>query len=118
MHDANDHIQPDGPTFDELLVHLSDPTRRSILLILAEQNSHSTDEFTSVDYDTDIADALFEAEVRYDHLPQLVRAGFIEWNREFDTVTRGPNFDQVRPLITLIHEHQDELPDDWFDPDR
>lgn len=100
---------------DRLLVSLSHSTRRSILLTLAEDNPRDRDEFTSPEFDVDDGDfELFAAEVTYDHLPQLDRAGLIDWDRDTDTITRGPNFEEVRPLITLIRDHQEELPDDWL----
>ncbi|QLG60244.1 ArsR family transcriptional regulator [Halorarum salinum] len=112
---------------DELLTSLSHRTRRSILLTLAADNPRDEEEFTSPDADegddasdedefasADFDAELFEAKVRYEHLPQLDRAGLIEWNREADTVTRGPNFEELRPLVDLINEHRDEFPDDWL----
>ena len=118
MPEDNDSARTDNVRLDQLLTSLSDPIRRSVLLTLAEDNPRDRDELTSPDFDAEDEDVeLFEAEVTYDHLPHLDRAGIIEWDRDSDTITRGPNFAEVRPLIELIHEHRDELPDDWLEPD-
>ena len=118
MPEFTDQSPTDRLALDQLLANLANPTRRSILLTLADQNPRDKDEFTSPDGAGDDEDFhLFAAEVTYDHLPQLERAGFVEWDRESDTITRGPNFEDVRPLINLIHDHRDELPDDWLQHD-
>lgn len=44
----------------------------------------------------------------------LEDAGFINWNRETHQVTKGPEFHQLRPVLELLHHHQDELPDGWI----
>lgn len=117
MQEDTDDSKIESLQLDQLLVSLSRSRRRSILFALAEDNPHDTDEFTFPDFNTEDEDfELFAAEVTYDHLPQLDRAGLIEWDQDSDTITRGPNFEDVRPLITLIHDHRDELPDDWLEP--
>lgn len=59
-----------------------------------------------------------ELEVLYDfqhyHLPELESKGFIEYNREEHTISTGPNFAEIEPILALIDEHKDELPDDWL----
>ena len=118
MHEDTDNPQTEPIQLDQLLTSLSNLTRRSILFTLAEDNPRDADELTSPEFNTEDEDfELFAAEVTYEHLPQLDRAGLIEWDHDSDTITRGPNFDEVRPLITLIDEHRDELPDDWLEPD-
>lgn len=118
MQEHTDNPQTESIRLDQLLTSLSHSTRRSILFTLAEDNPRDMDEFTSSDFNTEDEDfELFTAEVTYDHLPRLDRAGLIEWDHDSDTITQGPNFEEVRPLITLIHEHRDELPDNWLEPD-
>lgn len=119
MPEDNDDSRTEHVRLDQLLASLSHPTRRSILMTLAEANPRDEDEFTSPDLDAEDEDfELFAAEVTYDHLPQLNRVGLIEWDRDANTITRGPNFDDVRPLLELIRNHRDELPDGWLQRDR
>lgn len=54
-----------------------------------------------------------QAEFVHKHLPKLEQHDFITWNRQTHEVTHGPRFDEIRPLLELLHEHRDELPDGW-----
>lgn len=36
------------------------------------------------------------------HLPLLEQAGIVEWNREDHTITRGPNYEEIRPMIEFL----------------
>lgn len=40
------------------------------------------------------------------HLPKLAEYGYIEWNRDAHLVTRGANFDDVRPLLELLDDQR------------
>lgn len=55
-----------------------------------------------------------EQELMRVHLPELENAGYIEWDRTTGEISRGPNFDEIEPLLDLIAEHRDELPPDWI----
>lgn len=48
---------------------------------------------------------------RHRHLPLLESLGFVEWDEATDTPSKGPRFDEIRPLLTLLDEHRDELPE-------
>lgn len=103
-----------GRTLDHLLKALSHPTRRRILAALSERNPRDEDEFEAVEFRSDDGDrAAFEAQLYHQHLPHLADAGFITWDTETNTVTRGPNFEEIAPLLRLMADHQDELPDGW-----
>nr|WP_121744666.1 transcriptional regulator [Natronorubrum halophilum] len=53
-------------------------------------------------------------EMQHTHLPLLEEYGFIDWDRENREVTKGPEFDEIRPLLEMMIEHQDELPEGWL----
>ncbi|SEP05778.1 hypothetical protein SAMN04487948_11261 [Halogranum amylolyticum] len=38
----------------------------------------------------------------YDHLSKLVDLGFVQWDRETDTITRGERFDELSPLFDRL----------------
>jgi hypothetical protein len=40
--------------------------------------------------------------------------GFIRWDRDANEISKGPNWGDIAPLLILIEEHEDELPDDWL----
>lgn len=52
-------------------------------------------------------------ELENEHLPLLEEAGYIEWDSETDEIKRGPNFDEIQPLLELMRNHPDELPPGW-----
>ena len=44
----------------------------------------------------------------YVHLPKLADYGFIEWDRDAHVVTKGPRFDEMKPLLELLIDQQEE----------
>lgn len=48
------------------------------------------------------------------HLPKLADVGFIEWDRESGDLSKGPNWEEIAPLLRLMWDHQDELSDGWL----
>ncbi|RLM89549.1 ArsR family transcriptional regulator [Haloarcula sp. Atlit-7R] len=97
---------------------LSHEYRRRILLAVAQQNPRDEDDITSEtvagEHDDD-GDALEHVKtgLHHVHLPKLADAGFIDWDGDSGTITRGPRFEEIEPLLRLMHDHQDELPEDW-----
>lgn len=51
--------------------------------------------------------------IYHSHLPMLEDAGYVEWDRAETKLARGPQFDEIRPLIELLDEHADDLPASW-----
>lgn len=45
------------------------------------------------------------------HLPKLAESGYVTWDREDGSVARGPEFDTIEPLLELLVEHENELPE-------
>lgn len=41
----------------------------------------------------------------HNHLPKLADAGYIEWGSDTDTVSRGPNFAEIEPLVQLLRAY-------------
>lgn len=60
---------------------------------------------------TEIADA-DKADIRthHVHLPKLVEYGHIEWNHDTHVTTKGPKFDDVRPLLEDVDADHGEQP--------
>ena len=52
--------------------------------------------------------------MKHVHLPKLERYGFIDWNQDINQVSKGPNFEETRPLLEMLVAHEDELPDGWL----
>jgi len=101
--------------FDLLIDALSNAYRRQLLVALLEHNPQD-------DRDTDPLDLLSEVEqgdalelaLVHSHLPKLEEMGYISWDRKANEINKGPNWDEIAPLLTLIHNHRDELPDGWL----
>lgn len=64
-----------------------------------------------VDSDVDAADAI---EPYHRHLPKLADYGYVSWERESGDVDRGPNWEEIEPLLTVLWRHREELPADWL----
>ncbi|WP_425433325.1 DUF7344 domain-containing protein [Haloarcula rubra] len=55
-----------------------------------------------------------EMQLHHVHLPKLEDGGAIEWERETQTVSRGPQFDKLEAILRLLFVNQDRLPDDFL----
>ncbi|WP_227380705.1 DUF7344 domain-containing protein [Haladaptatus halobius] len=93
------------------LAVLSSVHRRQLLVALAQSNpqhdqtsASGASETTSDEHDQAIA-------MQHVHLPVLADHGFIDWEQETQTVTKGPQFDEIEPLLTAVGEHQEVLSD-------
>lgn len=99
---------------DEMLDVLADVQRCKLLVALLDHNPQD-------DSPVVIADSAAEAdavqrivEMDHVHLPKLEEYGFIDWDRRTHEVAKGPHFDEIRPLLELLADHDDELPADWL----
>lgn len=111
---TGDERPPDTTPLDDLFDILSHGSRRRILFELSTRNPRRQDEFETEDFVTDDDTLeLFRIELYHTHLPRLAESGFIDWNSETGTIIRGPRFGEIEPLLTLIHNHHDELPAGW-----
>jgi hypothetical protein len=100
---------------DELFEALSNVHRRRLLVALLDHNPQRDD----VDVPEDVHEGekaleTLQSELYHSHLPRLEEAGFIGWNRDAHEVVKGPRFDEIRPLLELMRDHADELPNDWL----
>jgi len=53
-----------------------------------------------------------EMQLHHRHLPKLQRAGAIEWDRNTGTVSRGPQFEDIEPVLCLLAANNGRFPDD------
>jgi hypothetical protein len=101
---------------DAALDALANKYRRRVLVALLEHNPQDDDDRQipeDVPVESDELDRLL-VQMRHCHLPKLAESGFIKWDRETNTIQTGPQFDEIRPLLELLQNHADELPDDWL----
>ena len=110
----NHERQTERVALDRVFDVLSHPYRRRILTLLEDRNPREDEEFSPEEIAAEDVDLeLFTRELYHSHLPKLDEAGYIEWDREADVIRHGPQFDEVEPLISLMRDHPDELPEDW-----
>ncbi|XVH33292.1 DUF7344 domain-containing protein (plasmid) [Haloferacaceae archaeon DSL9] len=101
---------------DVMLDVLANRYRRRVLVALLEHNpqdDHDPQIPDDVTLETEDLDSLM-IRMRHTHLPKLEEAGFIEWDQETNTVRKGPQFEEIRPLLELMENHADELPEGWL----
>lgn len=95
---------------------LANSYRRQLLLALLEENPGDDDEFAPRDLlgegTTTDARAPTRLESIHVHLPKLADMGFIEWDHDAGELSRGPNWEQIAPLLRMLHEERDERPDE------
>jgi hypothetical protein len=103
-------------SLDAMLHALCHPYRQRILLAVSDHGPRTGEEFTPDSFGPDDADDVerkrMRTELYHSHLPRLAKLGYVEWDSETGTVRRGPNFEAIDPLVRLLVEHEDELPDD------
>ena len=58
--------------------------------------------------------AATQVELTHIHLPKLADMGLIDWDRQSGELSKGPNWNEIAPLLQLIADNRDELPDEWL----
>jgi len=109
---------------------LADDHRRDILFLLCDTesiqipdgllprshaqpvdtHSHSSPESRQQSTEHDLHQ--LEVQLHHTHLPKLENNGVIEWDQDTQTVSRGPHFDDIEPVLRLFAANQDRFPDD------
>ena len=95
---------------------LANEYRRRVLVAMLEHNPQDGDD-PQIPADITIENEDLETlrmHMRHKHLPKLEDAELIEWDRDTNTIRTGPRFDDIRPLLELMQNHADELPDGWL----
>lgn len=105
--------QISSPAFDSQLDAIGHVDRRRLLLALLNGSSEDDGpiEYDRLADDFDGRDVLLS--MRHRHLPTLEEHGFVDADPDRRSVSRGPRFDEIRPLIELLDENDDRLPEDW-----
>lgn len=93
--------------FDQVADALGDQTRRHILVELLDHAS------VAVSRARERGDS--EIELIHSHLPKLDSLEYISWNRKQGTIVKGPNWDEIEPVVRLLDNNQEQLPTDTFD---
>ena len=103
-------------SLDSVLDALANKYRRRLLAALLEHNPQDGDDPqppADIKFEDEDLESL-RIQMVHTHLPKLEDKGFIEWDREANIVQKGPRFEEIQPLLELMHNHADELPDGWL----
>ncbi len=99
---------------DQMLSALADKHRRRLLVALLDRNPQDEVLVPEIVHTGEKELAILRSEMVHTHLPALADAGFVRWDRETRSVSKGPTFEEIRPLLELLQDHADELPRDWI----
>ena len=95
---------------------LANPYRKQLLLALFAENPQDDEDLDPLNIlkQGETVDNLDATHVGLEHvhLPKLVDMGFIERDRESGKLSTGPNWGEIAPLLRLMSDHRNELPDD------
>ncbi|KAB1198033.1 MULTISPECIES: hypothetical protein [Haloferax] len=100
------------PRLDEALDALRNVRRRRLLKQLRHGHVARLGGATKVvaDGGTNDHDEL-EVELFHLHLPKLDSAGYVSWNREDGAIEKGPRFGEIEPMLELLENNPNDLPD-------
>jgi hypothetical protein len=101
-------------SFDSTLGALSNVHRRRLLVELLGPNPRDDSPVEAVADTSQREAAAHLISMRHAHLPKLAEEGFIQWDQANGDVFKGPNFDEIRPLLELLVEHESELPPNFL----
>lgn len=99
---------------DDVFEALSHPTRRQVLAQVKASNPLYV--AALVESSRNEGNPRFDAAaipINHVHLPKLADSGFIEWDREYDVIRKGPRFEEIAPVLELLAAHDDQLPGGW-----
>jgi len=98
-------------SFDAHLDALRHVDRRRLLLALLNAEEAALPiELDQLEYETADRDVLVS--FHHSHLPKLEDRGFVDANLDRYSVTKGPRFEEIEPLLELLDTHRDRLPPD------
>lgn len=102
--------------WDRVFRALSDRYRRQLLVAMLEHNPQSDDNIDPLEtLDPAERDTVrLQTELLHNHLPRLEAMEYVEWDRESGEISKGPEWDELAPLLHLIEDHREELPDGWL----
>lgn len=91
-------------SLSKVMSALSASPRREVLFRLYEESSSSIESPDVVELNSQSFDCSRVA-LYHQHLPNLAEKKYIEWDQSTFEIQKGENFDEVRPLLQLLDEH-------------
>lgn len=91
---------------DSMMDALTDRSRRDVLMTLLGDTSE-----TGIDVlERQLADENARVGLYHRHLPKLADSQYITWDGDGETISRGPKFSEVQPLVRLLNEYETDSP--------
>lgn len=94
---------------DERFDALANEHRRALLVALLEENPQEVTEHASASRadGESIPNQQVRIEMQHLHLPKLEDYGFVRWDEGAGEVTRGPQFEEIQPLLEYVADLAD-----------
>lgn len=113
-----DSCMNNRPLNSRIFDALANPYRRQLLFALFEADPRDDVALDPLELltqkDTIGNNRATQISMRHTHLPKLDEMGFIEWDQASDECSKGPEWEEITPLLQLMYDHRDELPDEWL----
>lgn len=107
-----------GQSHDHVFEALANPYRRQLLLALLAANPQPDDDLDPLDLlardEVTGEERASRVAVTHLHLPKLEAMGFVDWDRETGELSKGPEWQAIAPLLELLRDNRDALPEDWL----
>ena len=92
--------------FNQVAEALGHPVRRRILVELVDHNPVA---------DNGVRESeASDVQLIHTHLPKLDSTGYIVWNRDAETIIKGPSWEEIEPVVRLLRDNRERLPNDTF----
>lgn len=92
---------------DSMMDALRTPTRRVILMTLLGDTTETSLATLQCRLNEDDA----RVQLLHRDLPKLADTGYIEWDGDSGTISKGPRFSEVEPLVQLLKEYNTKFPE-------
>ncbi len=102
--------------FDRIAEALRDQTRRQLLVELLDHNpvARPTSEAENETRENEER----EIQLIHNHLPRLDAMGYIVWDRSQENIIKGPNWNEIEPVVRLLSDNRERLPNNTFSRSR
>ena len=102
-----------GVGLEEMFDALGAVQRRRVLVELLESPEDPLRGITDPETETETRFVEDTVRMAHIHLPKLDDYEFIDWDEDADVVRTGEQFDEIEPLLDLLHRDQERVPGDW-----
>ncbi|WP_152418922.1 hypothetical protein [Natronorubrum sulfidifaciens] len=98
--------------FDQIAEALGDQARRQILLELLDHNPVDGPEAFEENDARETEE--YKVELVHTHLPKLDDMDYIVWERDYDNILKGSNWEEIEPVVRLLSDNRERIPNNTF----